>query len=77
MDLTQLARGIDDESANEEWQTCKHFVVDSEMENGRYRVSNFAMEIMDEHTSSQNLNTVFEKFFFFGKVEGCIWLCAP
>ena len=31
------------------------------MENGRHRISIFAMEIMDAHTLSKKLDTVFEK----------------
>ena len=33
--VTQLLRKIDDESLKEELETCNHFLVESEMENGR------------------------------------------
>ena len=57
-DLTQLLRRIDDESLEEELATRKHFVLDSELENGRHRVFHFAMEILDAHILSQKLDTV-------------------
>ena len=57
-DLTQLLRKVDDESLNEELATRKHFVLDSEMENGRHRVFHFAMEVLDANTLSQKLDTV-------------------
>ena len=61
VDVTELVGPIDDQSLKEDLQKCKHFLVDSEMENGRHRAFNFAMEILDAHTFSQKLDTVFEK----------------
>ena len=61
MDVTKLVGPIDDESLKEELQTCTHFLVDSELENGRHIVVIFAMEILDAHILSQKLDTVFEK----------------
>ena len=43
--VTQWVGQIDDESLKEELQKCKHFLVDSEIENGRYIIFNFAVEI--------------------------------
>ena len=40
---------------------CKHFLLDSEMDNGRHRVIGFAIEIVDAHSLSHKLDTVFEK----------------
>ena len=40
-------RDVDDKSLKEELGTCKQFLVDSEMENGRHRVYNFAVDILD------------------------------
>ena len=40
-------RDVDDISPKEELETCKHFLVDSEIGNGRHRVYNFAMETLD------------------------------
>ena len=52
MDVTQFVGEIDDDGLKEELGTCKQFLVDSEMENGRHRVFNLAVEILDAHTLS-------------------------
>ena len=51
---------IDDESFTEEVETSKHFLVDSEVEIGRQSVQ-FCHEILNAHTSSQKIDSVFEK----------------
>ena len=61
VDVTQMLRPIDDESSNGELEMCQCFLEDAEMESGRHRVFNFAMEILDAHTLSQKPDTVFEK----------------
>ena len=38
VDLAHVMGDADDNSLKEELETCKHFLVDSEMENGRHRV---------------------------------------
>ena len=60
-DVTQLMGAIDDESLREELETCKQFPVASEIENGRPRIFNFAIGIMDAQTLSQEVDTMFEK----------------
>ena len=71
--VTRLVGENDDESLKEELETCKHFLVNSDMEKWRHRVFNFAIDILDAHTLSQKLDTVFEKLKCG---ECCIWLCA-
>ena len=61
MVMTQLVGEVDDETLKEELETCRHFVVDSEVENGGHRVSNVAMDTLDEHILNQKLDIVFEK----------------
>ena len=61
MDVTQLVGEFDNQSSGEELERCKHFLVESEMTNGRQRVFNFAKNILDAHTLSQKLNTVLQK----------------
>ena len=58
--MIQLAGRIDVESLEEGMETCTHFLVDSEMENGGQKIFTFAMEILDAHTSSQKLDSVRE-----------------
>ena len=38
---------VDDQSLREELESCKHFWTDTEMENGRHRVFNFAISSFD------------------------------
>ena len=38
---------VDDKSLKEELETCKHFLFEREMENGKHRVYNFAMGTLD------------------------------
>ena len=59
MDVPQLAGKIDVEGVKEKFETCKHFQVDSEMENGGHRFFIFAMEKLDAHILSLKLDTVF------------------
>ena len=47
VDVAQLMRDLDDNSLKEQLETCKHFLVDSEMENGRNRVYKFAIDTLD------------------------------
>ena len=59
--VTQLVGVIDNKSTTDELRTCEHFFVDSEMENRRHRVVNFAMNILDGHTLTQKLVRVIDK----------------
>ena len=47
-------RDVDDQSLGEELESCKHFLTDTEMENGRHRVFNFAMSSFDMSLSTIN-----------------------
>ena len=38
---------VDENSLKEKLETCKHFLVDSEIENGRHQVYNIAMDTLD------------------------------
>ena len=60
VDVTQLVEQIDVENSEEDLETFKLFLVDSDMKNGRHEVLSFAMEILDAHTLSHKLDTVFE-----------------
>ena len=59
--MTQLLGEIDDESAEEKLETCNHFLAESEMDDQRNKVFNFAMEVLDAHTLSPSIDTVFKK----------------
>ena len=38
---------VDVQSLREELESCEHFLTDTELENGRHRVFNFAMSSFD------------------------------
>ena len=60
IDVTQLMGDVDDSSLKEELETCKPFLVDSEMENGRHRIYNFAMDNLDRKYLLEKLIVVFD-----------------
>ena len=43
VNVEDIVGDVDDQSLREEMESCKHFLTDTEMENGRHRVFNFAM----------------------------------
>ena len=47
IDVEDIVGDVDDQSLREELESCKHFLTDTEMENGRHRVFNFAMSSFD------------------------------
>ena len=53
---------LDDDDAHlkKELQACQHFLVDSELEKGRHRVSNFAMSTFDKSLIKKKLDLVFK-----------------
>ena len=59
--VTQFVQEIDDGRLREKMELCKRFVVDSQMENGRHRVFNFAMDVLDSHASRKKLDTLLVK----------------
>ena len=58
-DVAQLMGDVDDNSLKEELETCKHLLVDIEIENGRQRVYNFAMVTLDLKYLLKMLDVVF------------------
>ena len=43
IDVEDIVGDVDDQSLREELESCKHFLSDTETENGTHRVFNFAM----------------------------------
>ena len=63
----QLMGDNDGNGMKEELETCKHFLVDSEMENGRHRVWNCAMDYLDPKYLLEKLDVVFDSLKFAAK----------
>ena len=52
---------VDDQRLRDELESCKYFLTDTEMENGRHRVFNFAMSTFDMSLLNDKLDYVFKK----------------
>ena len=61
IDVEDMVGDVGDQSLGEELETCKHFSTDTELENGRHRVSNFAMSFFDMSLLNDQLDYVFKK----------------
>ena len=60
-DVENIVGDVDDQSLREELEPGKHFVTDTEMENGRHRVFNFAMSSFDMSLLNGKLDYVFKE----------------
>ena len=61
IDVEDLVVDVDDQSLREELESCKHFLTDTEMENGRHRVFNVAMSSFDTPLLNDELDYVFKE----------------
>ena len=60
VDDAHVIRDVDENSLKVELETCKHFLVDNEMENGKYRDYNFAMDTLVPKYLMEKLDVVFD-----------------
>ena len=58
-----------DQSLCEELESCKHFLTDTEKENGRHRVFNFAMSSFDIFLLNDKLDFVFKELKCAAKIN--------
>ena len=68
-DVEDIVGDVDDQSLREELESCKHFLTDTEMENGRLSVSNFAMVSFDMPLLNDKLDYVFKELKYAAKVN--------
>ena len=59
-DFAHVMGDVGENSLKEELEAFKHFLVDSEMKNGRHRVYDFAMDTLDAKHLLETLNVVFD-----------------
>ena len=59
----------DGEKLKEELSACQHFLVDTEMENGRHKVFNFQMLKLDTKIINEKLEEVFNKLDCAAKIN--------
>ena len=69
IDVEDIVGDVDDQSLREELESCKHFLTDTEMENGRHRVFNFAMSSFDNSLLNDKLDYVFKELKCAAKVN--------
>ena len=68
-DVENTVGDVDHLSLREELESCKHFVMDTEMENGRHRVFNFAMSSFGMSLLNGKLDCVFKELKWAAKVN--------
>ena len=57
------------EQLKEEFSACQHFLVDTEMENGRHKVFNFQMSKLETKIINEKLEEVFNKLDSAAKIN--------
>ena len=68
-DVEDIVGDVDDQSLREELESYEHFLSDTEMENGRYRVFNFAMSSFGMSLLNDKLAYVFKELKCAAKVN--------
>ena len=66
--MEDIVRDVDDQKLREEMESCIHFLTDTEMENGRHRVFNFALSTFDLSLLNDKLDYVFNELKCSAKV---------
>ena len=61
IDVEDIMGDVDDQSLREELQSCKHFLVDSEIQKGRHSVFNFAINNLTAQVIEEKLDRVLDK----------------
>ena len=69
IDVGVLVGDVVDQSLREELESCTHLLTNTEMENGRHRVFNFAMSSFDVSLLKEKLGYVFEELKNSAKVN--------
>ena len=67
--VEDIVGDVHDQSLREELESCKHFLTDTELENGRHRVFNFAMSSFDMSLLNDELDYVFKELKCAAKVN--------
>ena len=69
INVEDIVEDVDDQSLRDELESCKHFLTDTEMENGKHGVFNFAMSSFDMILLNDKLDYVFKEFNCAAKVN--------
>ena len=69
IDVEEIVGDVDDQSLREELQSCKHFLVDSEIQKGRHSVFNFAVNNLTAQVIEEKLDCVLDKLKCVAKLN--------
>ena len=69
VDVEDIVRDVDDQGLREELGSCKHFLTDTEMENGKHRVFDFAILSFDMSLLNKKLEYVLKELKSAAKVN--------
>ena len=69
IDVEDIMGDVDDQSLREELQSCRHFLVDSELQKGRHSVSNFAVNNLTAQFVEEKLDRVLDKLKCVAKLN--------
>ena len=61
IDVEDIVGDVDDQSLREELESCRHFLVDSEVQKGRHSVFNFAVNNLTAQVIEEKLDRVLDK----------------
>ena len=67
--VADLVGDVDDQSLREELQSCRHFLVDSEIQKGRHSVFNFAVNNLTAQVFEEKLDRVLDKLECVAKLS--------
>ena len=68
-DVEVTVGDVDDQSLREELQSCRHFLVDSEIQEWRHSVFNFAVNNLTAQVIAEKLNRVLDKLNYVAKLN--------
>ena len=69
IDVEDRVGDVDDQSLREELQSCRHFLVDSEIQKGRHSVFNFAVNNLTAQVVEEKLDRVLDKLKCVAKLN--------
>ena len=69
IDVEDIVGDVDDQSLREELQSCRHFLVDSEIQKGRHSVFNFAVNNLTAQVIVEKLDRILDKLKCVAKLN--------
>ena len=69
IDVEYIVGDVDDQSLREELQSCRHFLVDSEIQKGRHSLFNFAVNNLTAQVIEEKLDRVLDKLKYVAKLN--------